>query len=497
MNAAEDLLGENPVMDGVKPVTMNESVETGDYALQGKKVLVVGLGVSGLEMIRFLCRQGALVSASDNRSAAELEDVLAELKELPLAELETGGHSSSLFRQQDLIVVSPGVPWSLEVLRQARTENIPVVGEIELASRFIREPLVGLTGTNGKTTTVTLLGEMFKAAGRRAFVGGNIGTPAVAMLQPDADWELGILELSSFQLEGVVHFRPRVAVVLNVTPDHQDRYRDESAYLAAKMNISANQQRSDFLLLNVDDDRLNLQYRQLEERWRDGEEISRPLPFSCRAELELGGSLVGQRIRCCLPGTDGAGRDLDLSAPPLKLAGEHNRSNMLAAFMVGLLFGLEPEGMLASLASFGGLPHRLEYVARVADVDYVNDSKATNLDAVAKAIVSFDQPVVLLLGGRDKGAQFSDLEEVLGGRVREIVPFGEAAGLVVRQLPHFCGPKAENLEEAVVAGSRLAHPGDVVLLSPGCASFDEFSSYKQRGQAFINIVHALGSGSRD
>ena len=245
-------------MDGVMPVARNESVGRGDYALRDKHVLVVGLGVSGLEMTRFLCRQNALVSVSDNRSAAELEDVLAELKELPLAELETGGHSLSLFRQQDLIVVSPGVPWSLEILRQARIEGIPVVGELELASRFIREPLVGLTGTNGKTTTVTLLGEMFKAAGRRPFVGGNIGTPAVAMLQPDADWELGILELSSFQLEGVVRFRPRAAVVLNVTPDHQDRYRDENAYLAAKMKISANQQRSDFLLLNVDDDRLAL-----------------------------------------------------------------------------------------------------------------------------------------------------------------------------------------------------------------------------------------------
>jgi len=286
-------------------------------------------------------------------------------------------------------------------------------------------------------------------------------------------------------------------VVLNVSPDHQDRYRDESAYLAAKMKISENQRRSDFLLLNIDDDRLALQYRQLEKRWREGEEISRPLPFSCRTELELGGDFIGGHIRCRLPGMDGGWRDLELPVPPLKLVGEHNRSNMLAAFMVGLLFGLEPKDMLASLAAFSGLPHRLEYVARVAGIDYVNDSKATNLDAVARAIASFDQPVVLLLGGRDKGAEFSDLEEVLGGRVREIVPFGEAAGQIVRQLPHFCGVKAENLAEAVVAGSRLAHPGDVVLLSPGCASFDEFSSYEQRGQAFINIVHELGSGSRN
>ena len=492
MNLAEDIRGGIPGFGREAKKAMNVHADTGKDALRGKKVLVVGLGVSGLEMTRFLCRQGALVSVSDNRSAAELEDVLAQLKELPLAELETGGHSSSLFRQQDLIVVSPGVPWSLEILRQARTENIPVVGEIELASRFIREPLVGLTGTNGKTTTVTLLGEMFKAAGRRAFVGGNIGIPAVAMLQPDTDWELGILELSSFQLEGIVEFRPRVAVILNVTPDHQDRYRNENAYLAAKMNIMKNQRRSDFLLLNVDDDRLALQYRQLEERWLSGEEISRPLPFSCRTGLELGGSFIGGHIYCRLPGENGGRRDLELPVPPLKLAGEHNRSNMLAAFMVGLLFGLEPEGMLASLATFAGLHHRLEYVSRVAGIDYVNDSKATNLDAVAKAIVSFEQPVVLLLGGRDKGAKFSDLEEVLGGRVREIIPFGEAAALVARQLPHFCaGIKALNLQEAVAAAACSAHPGDVVLLSPGCASFDEFSNYKQRGDAFVRLVHKL------
>jgi UDP-N-acetylmuramoylalanine--D-glutamate ligase len=460
--------------------------------LQGKHVLVVGLGVSGVAVARFLCRQGALVSVSDSRLVKELAEAVSQLKLLPLSELETGGHTVSLFLQQDMIVASPGVPFSLEVLEQARARDIPVIGEIELASRFMRVPLIGLTGTNGKTTTVTLLGEIFNTAGRKAFVGGNIGTPAVDMLLPNAGWELGILELSSFQLEGMVDFRPRVAVILNVTPDHQDRYADEDAYLAAKMSIMKNQQRSDYLLLNIDDEQLEIQYRKLEKRWLNGEEISRPLPFSCRTILELGGNFLDQSISYHLPGGGGKVISAEITVPSLKVVGEHNRSNMLAAFMVGLIYGLEPEVMISVLASFGGLSHRLEYVSRVAGIDYVNDSKATNLDAVVKAIFSFEQPIVLLLGGRDKGARFADLENILGGRVREIVPFGEAAELIARQLPHFCaGIKAANLQEAVVVGTRLAHPGDVVLLSPGCASFDEFSNYKQRGNAFISMVHKL------
>jgi len=473
-------------------VAINMQADPKKNELQGKNVLVVGLGVSGVAVARFLCRQGALVSASDSRSAKELAEAVSQLKLLPLSELETGGHTVSLFLQQDMIVASPGVPFSLEVLEQARSRDIPVIGEIELASRFMKVPLIGLTGTNGKTTTVTLLGEIFNAAGRKAFVGGNIGTPAVDMLLPDAGWELGILELSSFQLEGMVDFRPRVAVILNVTPDHQDRYADEDAYLAAKMSIMKNQQRSDYLLLNIDDEQLEIQYRKLEKRWLNGEEISRPLPFSCRTTLNLGGNFLDQCISYHLPGEGGKVISAKITVPSLKVVGEHNRSNMLAAFMVGLIYGLEPKVMISVLASFGGLAHRLEYVSRVAGIDYVNDSKATNIDAVAKAIVSFEQPVVLLLGGRDKGARFADLENILGGRVREIVPFGEAAELIARQLPHFCaGIKAANLQEAVVAGTRLAHSGDVVLLSPGCASFDEFSNYKQRGNAFISMVHKL------
>ncbi len=493
MNLAEDMSAGMPVVERATNVAMNMHTDTKNE-LQGKNILVVGLGVSGVAVARFLCRQGALVSVSDNRSANLLAEAVSQLKLLPLSELETGGHTLSLFLKQDMIVVSPGVPFSLEVLEQAREQGISVIGEIELASRFIDVPLIGLTGTNGKTTTVTLLGEIFEAAGRKAFVGGNIGTPAVDMLQPDADWELGILELSSFQLEGMVRFRPRVAVILNITPDHQNRYADEGAYEAAKMSIMKNQRRSDFLLLNIDDEQLAILYRKLEKRWLNGEEISRPLPFSCQTVLKVGGNFLDQTISYKLTNEDGRLVDGKIPVPSLNIMGEHNCSNILAAFMVGLIFGLDPGLMIATMASFRGLAHRLEYVARVAGIDYVNDSKATNIDAVAKAIHSFEQPIVLLLGGRDKGAQFADLENILGGRVREIIPFGEAVDLVIRQLPHFCaGIKAANLQEAVIAGTHLAHPGDVVLLSPGCASFDEFSNYKQRGDAFIRMVHKLES----
>ena len=480
------------MVDKVIGAAVNVHADPIGIELQGKRVLVVGMGISGIAAARFLCRQGALVSVSDNRTENFLAEALSQLKPLPLVALETGGHTLSLFAKQDMIVVSPGVPFFIEVLEKARAQGVPVIGEIELASRFVKVPLIGLTGTNGKTTTVTMLGKIFNAAGRKAFVGGNVGTPAVEMLQPDADWELGIMELSSFQLEGVMDFRPRVAIILNVTPDHQDRYADDDAYLAAKMNIMGNQRRKDFLLLNIDDEQLAIQYRTLEKRWLSGEEISRPLPFSCRTALDMGGNFLDHCISYRLPAEGGKVISGEMTVPSLKVVGEHNRSNILAAFMTGLIFGLDSEVMISALASFGGLAHRLEYVSRVAGIDYVNDSKATNLDAVVKAIVSFDQPIVLLLGGRDKGARFADLENILGGRVREIVPFGEAAELIACQLSHFCaGIKAANLQEAVAAGTRLAHPGDVVLLSPGCASFDEFPNYKRRGEAFVRLVRKL------
>lgn len=463
--------------------------------LRDKKVLVVGLGISGEAVASFLCRQGALVSVSDHRPADELVDSIGRLQSLPLLTIETGGHSQELFLRQDLIVVSPGVPLVLEVISQARKKGIPVIGELELAGRSVSLPLIGLTGTNGKTTTVTLLGELFAAAGFHPFVGGNIGTPAIEMARDDADWDVGILELSSFQLEGIEQFRPHVGIILNVTPDHQDRYPSHEAYLQAKMKIMQCQGRDDFLLLNRDDLLLADQLQLLHERWLRGESVPRPVSFSCRTMVEDGGCCLGGKIVCHISGNDG-GRSCTVPLPEVHMPGEHNRSNLLAAFLAGFLYGLDPRVMLATISAFKGLPHRLEFVARVAGIEYVNDSKATNLDAVARAIDSFDQPIVLLLGGRDKGASFGDLAGVMGGRVRDIVPFGEAADLIARQLPHFyAGEQAANLREAVIKGTTLAHAGDVVLLSPGCASFDEFASYRHRGDCFKSVVSELASGA--
>ncbi len=465
-----------------------------DSSLAGVRVLVLGLGTSGVAVAEFLASRGVRLSVSDRRPAVELAADLRRLQEQGLLEeVETGGHTEALCRRQDLIVVSPGVPLDIPPLQAARQAGIPVIGEVELAANYITAPLIGITGTNGKTTCVTLLGEVCRQAGRRTFVGGNIGTPIIRMAA-GRDWDLGVIELSSFQLESTVFFHPRLAVLLNVASDHQDRYDNFGDYLAAKMAIARAQDRRDCLLFNLDDPLLAAQYQAWEERWAAGEEVPRPVPFSCRSPLETGGCLHHGQLHCRVVDLAGRPRECRVELPELRLAGAHNRSNMLAVFLAGFIFGLEPAVMLSAMAAFRGLPHRLEYVGRVKGVDYVNDSKATNLAAVLSAIGSFSNPIVLLLGGRDKGADFSRLAEHLGGRVREIVPFGEAAAAIARQLPHFyAGVMAPDLRGAVALAAELARPGDVVLLAPGCASFDEFAGYHERGAAFKNLVRGLAA----
>ena len=450
------------------------------------EVLVVGLGVSGRAAARHLRSRGATVAVSDRRPAAELGEIIKELESLGISEIESGGHTPEFFVNRRLIVVSPGVPLELPALAAARKNGIEIIGEIELACRESRLPLIGLTGTNGKTTTVTLLGEIFAAAGLKPFVGGNLGRPAVEM--GDGDYDLAILELSSFQLESIGRFHPGIAVILNLTPDHQDRYRDTAAYLAAKTAISRNQQREDFLLLNLDDPHLAAHGRALAARRAAGDLLPRVVWFSLEQEVEYGASWRDERIIINLPPATGSG-PLELAAPKLKLPGDHNRSNVLAALLVAWLRGIEESVIRQVVGRFPGVAHRLEYLGEVDGVACYNDSKATNLDAVAKAVASFDRPLVLLLGGSDKGADFATLSPLLRRRRCRVVAFGAAGEKIAGQLPELisAGPEA-GLAAAWRRARALARPGEVILLAPGCASFDEFVNYRDRGEAFRRLV---------
>ena len=454
-----------------------------------QRALVVGLGVSGVAAARFLLAKGSQVAVSDRRSAAELEVVLAELVQAGISEIETGGHSEEFFDNRNLIVVSPGVPLALPVFTKVRKHGCEIIGEVELAVRFCEAELLALTGTNGKTTTVTLLGEIFQAAGVNAFVGGNLGRPAVEMA--DSGCDTAILELSSFQLESIISFRPKIAVILNLTPDHQDRYVDEDAYLAAKARICQAQGPDDFLILNYDDLKLRAFGEALQGRRQVGEKLPQVIFFSVSEVLaENGASWIGERIIFNTKTLHGYPLQNEFKAPHIKLPGQHNRANYLAALLAALIFEVDPEIALTALSSFAGIPHRLEFVGTRNGVDFYNDSKATNIDAVIKAISSFDKPLLLLLGGYDKGADFTLLERHLQKNdIRHLIPFGKAAAEITRQLPMYAQDlQAETLESALQQAKIIAKPGDVVILAPGCASFDEFVNYEVRGNRFRELV---------
>ncbi len=452
-----------------------------------KKALVVGLGVSGIAAARLLQKQGWQVAVSDQREAQELEPVLQTLADFGISEFETGGHSEKFFLNRDLIVVSPGVPLILPIFTAVRRNGCEIIGEVELAARFTDCPLVALTGTNGKTTTVTVLGEIFAAAGINTFVGGNLGRPAVEMAKER--FSAAILELSSFQLEGIKSFHPKIAIILNLTPDHQDRYPDTAAYLEAKTAICQNQKRSDFLLLNRDDPQLKAYGVAMQSRRLAGENVPETLFFSVEQEIETGASWLKDEITIKVPCPDGGFIERSIKAPTPKLPGAHNRSNYLAALLTSLAWGIDEETIISTLNTFAGIAHRLEHVASRAGVDFYNDSKATNIDAVIKAVASFERPLVLLLGGYDKGADFTVLERYLKQGLRELIPFGRAADEVARQLSVYDqGFRAPDLRGAVDRAVAVARPGDVVLLAPGCASFDEFKNYQERGDTFRSLV---------
>ena len=444
--------------------------------LKDKRVLVVGLGKSGVASALFLKTHGAQVTVSDTKSGDELHKEIPALLDHGIT-VETGGHGERTFRGQDLIVVSPGVPVDAEPLVQARALGIPVIGEIELAARFLPGPIIAITGSNGKTTTTTLIGEILAKSGLPTLVGGNIGTPAVSLADRATPDTVIVLEVSSFQLETTQTFRPKVAVVLNVTPDHLDRHRTFEAYAAAKARIFENQQNSDFTVVNADDPACVA----MAARTR-----AQLCCFSRLKELERGAFVRDRHVIF----RDGGGEREILPVAEIPLKGAHNLENVLAAVCAGTLMGCAPEKTRHAVREFKAVEHRLEFVATIRGVDYYNDSKATNVDATIKALESFPSNIHLILGGKDKGSDYSVLNDLLRQRVKRVYTIGAAAEKIESQIKAEV-VHAETLENAIRKAHATAHPGDVVLLAPACASFDQFKNYEQRGRVFKEIVRGL------
>ncbi len=446
--------------------------------LKNKRVLVVGLGKSGVASALFLKLRGARVTVSDSKPEAELRDEILLLLEHGIT-VETGGHGDRTFRGQDLIVVSPGVPADAPQVAQARNLGEPVIGEIELAAQFLPGPIVAITGANGKTTTTALAGEIIAAGKFSTLVGGNIGTPAISFVDQAGPATWTVLEVSSFQLETIVEFRPRIAVILNITPDHLDRHKTFANYVNAKARIFENQRQDDFTVLNADDPTT----AGLSDRTR-----AQLFWFSRKKGIEKGAFARGTHIYF----RDGHSEREIMPLADVPLKGAHNLENVLAGVSVGVLVGCQPEQIRHAVRNFKAVEHRLEFVARFAGVDYYNDSKATNVDATIKALESFPANIHLILGGKDKGSDYTVLHELLRQRVKRVYTIGAAAAKIESQIQGVAEIEhAETLENAVRRASESAVPGDVILLAPACASFDQFQSYEHRGRVFKETVHSL------
>jgi len=443
--------------------------------LGGKRVLTVGMGRSGLAAVELLAAQGARVQATDLKPLAELPEAASRLVRLGV---EFHIQSPEVFQAAEVIVISPGVPADLELLEQARRRGVPVLGEVELAGQFLQGKIIGITGSNGKTTTTALAGHLLRGAGVPAQLGGNIGEAACGMVAASRPDQWNVLELSSFQLETIERFRAAIAVALNLTPDHLDRHHDFAAYAAAKARLFETQTAEDIAVLNADDAAC-VEYSR---RTR-----ARTFWFSLKKPVHPGMYLAGDQLW--------SGGEPFLESRRVPLRGRHNLENTLAAACAAHLAGAGLADIAAAVETFPGVEHRLEFVAHVSGVDFYNDSKATNVDATLKALEAFDGGLWVILGGKDKGAPYTPLRALLAAKARAALLIGAAAPIIARQLEGAvplldCGV----LEEAVRTAFQRAVPGDTVLLAPACASFDQFKNYEHRGRAFKQLV-AAGEGA--
>jgi UDP-N-acetylmuramoylalanine--D-glutamate ligase len=447
-----------------------------DMDLKGKNTLVVGLARTGVALARFLAEHGVKVTVTDQAPAAELADPRRDIADLGIVE-ELGIPQPSCVTDYHLILLSPGVPPELPWLEEARGGGVPVWGELELAGQFITIPIIAISGTNGKTTTTTLVGKFLEASGFAPLVGGNIGTPLISLLARQADHDFLVLEVSSFQLDTAPHFHPQAAALLNITPDHLDRYPDYAAYAASKANLFRCQTSGDLKVLNADDPLV----RPLNQG------PARVLYFSTREALPTGAWLEDGAIRVRLPRLDEHFPLQDILLP-----GRHNLENIMAALLLALDAGAKPASCRAVLAEFRGLPHRLEWVAQIGGVDFYDDSKGTNVGAVERSLTFFDRPVILIAGGRDKDSDFSILSPLIRQKVKALVLVGETKEHLARVWDGLAPIHlTADMAEAVSRSWEASRPGDVVLLAPACASFDMFRDYAHRGETFQQLVREV------
>jgi UDP-N-acetylmuramoylalanine--D-glutamate ligase len=449
----------------------------------GKKVLIIGAARSGIACAKFLATQGAVVALNDQKPFEKWSVEAQALKNLGIG-CVSGDVPGWLLDNIDLVVVSPGVPSKGIPIRYADRAGAEVIGEVELASRYLKGRIVGITGSNGKTTTTALIGQLLKDSGLTVQVGGNIGTPLISLVESSSDEGWTVVELSSFQLETIKDFHPTVAAVLNVTPNHMDRYESLTDYAAAKHRIFMNQTPSDVAVLNADD--------EIVSSWAKGLR-AHVVEFSVTHELPEGFFLRGDDLVSCTP----SGEKVLVQRDEMSLRGRHNVENTLAALACGLACGANPDSMRETIRRFQPVEHRLEFVREIGGVKFYNDSKATSVDATVKALEAFageKGKVVLILGGKGKKAPYAPLASLVKAQVRELILIGEDAETIARELGEYASHQhATEMRDAVDRAFRAAQPGDTVLLAPACASFDMFESFEHRGSVFKSEVQRLTS----
>ena len=464
--------------------------------LLNQKILVVGLGRSGFATACFAVRQGARVTVTDMAPEKDLAESAAQLRKMGVC-LELGTHNLESFETADQIVISPGVPHTIAPIRRALACGVPLTGELEFAARFVTQPFIAIAGTNGKTTTTELISRMLESSGFTVFTGGNIGTPLIAYVDKGPRAQRIVLEVSSFQLDTIQTFYPQIAVLLNIRPDHLDRYPDFSAYARSKFRVFENQKKTDLAILNGFDPMIREMARPI-----NGKKVF----FAGKDQKHVGAHIQKDGIFIdALPGmpmaaepqqaagmVSGDGLFLDLDG--INISEPHNLENVSAAALAALAAGATEKGIRSALCGFKGLHHRIEHVATLNNVRFIDDSKATNVDAVARALECFQAPIILIMGGRNKDSDFSVLGPLFRQHVKQLILIGESGREIAEALASYIGPApvfAPDMKAAVSLARRNADPGDVVLLSPACASFDMFNSYAHRGEVFTAEVNRL------
>jgi UDP-N-acetylmuramoylalanine--D-glutamate ligase len=458
--------------------------------LTNKNILIVGLGLSGIAAARFAKQKGAFVTVTDMAGEKELGVHAAMAHQLGVI-MELGKHDIQTFERADLIVLSPGVPHTILPIQRAMAKGIPIVGEFELAARYIREPVIAVSGTNGKTTTTTLLGSMLENSGIKVFVGGNIGNPLIDYAGKTGSADMVVAEVSSFQLDTIHTFRPRVGVLLNITEDHLDRYPDFKSYARSKGRLFENQHQNDSAVLNGSDPIIGSVTKDLPSRKLlfSHQKNSRGKDWAS-ALIRRGNSSTPASITIRMK----EHQKISLHLSGIYFPGWHNLENAAAASLAALAAGGTPEGVQSALNDFKGLPHRIEYIETIDHVRFFNDSKATNVDAVIRALETFEEPIVLIMGGRDKGGDFLKLWEPIRQHIKKLILMGEAKDKITSVFGDGFREKmqtATTMEHAVLSAYHAASPGDIVLLSPACASFDMYNSYAERGEDFRRVVGKL------